>query len=137
MKKILVVDDEEPIRRLLKEEFEEEGYAVVAASSGKEALARMNDPEKPDLVILDLRMPGMNGIEVMEFFSRMKNRIPVIIFSAYGAYKNDPGLMGADSYVIKSSDLTQLKDRVHELTSEYPQETREHMKEAARIMGRL
>lgn len=116
MKKILVIDDEEPIRQLLKDEFEEEGYQILTASSGKEALSVLRRPEKPDLIILDLRMQEMNGIELMDFYTRLNYRIPVIIFTAYGVYKNDPALMAADAYIIKSSDITQLKDKVHELT---------------------
>jgi len=116
VKKILVIDDEEPIRQLLKDEFEEEGYQILTASSGKEALSVLRRPEKPDLIILDLRMQEMNGIELMDFYTRLNYRIPVIIFTAYGVYKNDPALMAADAYIIKSSDITQLKDKVHELT---------------------
>jgi CheY-like chemotaxis protein len=117
MKRILVVEDEDPIKQLLKEELEDEGYDITTVSSGKEALSLLNELEKPDLIILDLRMPGMNGIEVMDFFLKLKYKIPVIVYSAYGVYKNDPAVvMAADAYVIKSSDTTELKQKVHELT---------------------
>jgi CheY-like chemotaxis protein len=125
LKRILVIDDEEPIRQLLKEEFEEEGYRILTAASGKEALTLLRQSEKPDLIILDLRMREMNGLELMNFYTKLNYRIPVIIFTAYGVYKNDPVLMAADAYIIKSSDITQLKDKVHELAGSV--EYKEHV----------
>jgi DNA-binding response OmpR family regulator len=116
MKKILLVDDDVRIQLLLREELEDDGYQVSTASNGKEALYLLNKSEKPDLVILDLRMPGMNGLETMGFILKLKYKLPVIIFSAYGSYRNDSLALAADAYVVKSSDMSELKKRVHELT---------------------
>ena len=115
MKKILLVDDDIRIQRLIREELEEEGYHISTASNGKEALACINRPERPDLIILDLRMPRMSGLETMKFISNLKEKVPVIIFTAYGAYRNDPLAMSANAYVVKSSDVSELKKKVHEL----------------------
>jgi len=117
MKKILLVDDDIRIQRLLSEELEEEGYQILIASNGKDALVIINKPEKPDLVILDLRMPQLSGFETMKFISKLNIKIPVIIFSAYGTFRNDPMAMTADAYVVKSSDMTELKQKVRELIS--------------------
>jgi len=108
MKKILVVDDEEGIRLLFKEELEEEGYEVDVAAGGAEALKKLRTA-KPDLVTLDLKMPGMGGLEVLEQIRKEDKDLPVIICTAYGDYKRDLTTWASDAYIVKSSDLTELK----------------------------
>jgi len=120
MKNILIVDDDERIRQLLLEELGDEGFQVSTARNGHEALSRLAGPEKPDLIILDLRMPGMNGLDTIGFLLKLKMGFPMIIYSAYGSYANDSLAMAADAYVVKSSDLSELKNRVHELTDGCP-----------------
>jgi two-component system, response regulator, stage 0 sporulation protein F len=117
MKRILLVDDDVRIQRLLVEELEEDGYRISTACNGKDALYFLTtDSERPDLIILDLRMPKMNGLETISLMLKLKLNIPVIIFSAYGSYRNDSLAMAADAYVVKSSDLSDLKVKIHELT---------------------
>lgn len=118
MKRILIVDDDAHIRQLLTEELRDEGFLVTAASNGMEALAQLARPERPDLVILDLRMPGMNGLDTIGFLLKLRLGLPVIIYSAYGSYANDSLAMAADAYVRKSSDLSELKSRIQELTGD-------------------
>lgn len=114
MKKILLVDDEESIRLLYREEFEDDGYTVVGAKDGEEALEKFKaDP--PDLVILDIQMPGMNGIEVLRQMKMMNPHIPVILSSAYHEYKQDLGAWASDEYVVKSADIDELKKAVRRL----------------------
>jgi DNA-binding response OmpR family regulator len=108
MKRILVVDDEESIRQLYKEELEEEGYEVELAERGEEALEKISR-SKPQVVILDLKMPGMGGLEVLERIREQDKDLPVIICTAYGEYKSDLATWASDAYVVKSSDLTELK----------------------------
>jgi two-component system response regulator (stage 0 sporulation protein F) len=108
MKRILVVDDEEGIRLLYKEELEDEGYEVDLASAGMEAIEKLKR-SKPDLVILDLKMPGMGGLEVLERIREQDKELPVIISTAYGDYRRDLASWASDAYVVKSSDLTELK----------------------------
>ena len=108
MKRILVVDDEEGIRFLYKEELEEEGYEVELAEGGEEALKKFSK-SKPDLVILDLKMPGMDGLEVLERIREQDKDIPVVICTAYGEYKSDLTTWASDAYVVKSADLRELK----------------------------
>ncbi|MBN1254203.1 MAG: response regulator [Deltaproteobacteria bacterium] len=108
MKKILVVDDEEGIRLLYKEELEEEGYEVELARGGEEALTKLSE-SKPDIVVLDLKMPGMGGMEVLERVRKQDKDLPVVICTAYGDYKRDLATWASDAYVVKSSDLSELK----------------------------
>lgn len=117
MSKILVVDDEENIRLLYEDEFTEMGHEVLLASSGEEALAIIGR-EKPDLVTLDIRMAGPDGIETLRRIKNLDRNLPVILSSAYNVYKNDFGAWASDAYIIKSSDLDELKEKVRELLGE-------------------
>ncbi len=110
-KKILVVDDEESIHLLYREELEEEGYEVISAMDGEEALA-LFDESCPDLVILDINMPGMDGIEVLRQMKQKRPDVPVILSSAYPEYKQDLASWASDDYIVKSFNLDELKDSV-------------------------
>ncbi|MBC8208373.1 MAG: response regulator [Desulfobulbaceae bacterium] len=114
MKKILLVDDEEGIRFLYREEFLDEGYEVVSAINGEEALEKFKR-ERPDLVVLDIQMPGMNGIEVLRQMKMERPDLPVVLSSAYQEFKQDLGAWASDEYVVKSSDLQELKEVVRKL----------------------
>jgi len=110
-KKIMIVDDEESIRFLYKEELEEEGFAVKCAGSGEEAL-EMLSIFRPDLVTLDIKMPGMGGMEALRRIRELQKNLPVILCSAYGEYKQDLTTWASDAYVVKSCDLTELKTTI-------------------------
>jgi two-component system, response regulator, stage 0 sporulation protein F len=114
MKKILVIDDEENIRGLYKEEFEDMGYEVMTANDGLQALAAM-DTTKFDLVTLDMRMEEMDGIETLRKMKEKDSSLPVIICTAYEEYKHDFGSWCSDAYVVKSSDLSLLRDTVKKI----------------------
>lgn len=111
MKKILLVDDEDSIHLLYREEFEDEGYEVHSALSGEEALAQMK-LLTPDLVILDINMPGLNGIDVLRQLKEMNPALPVILSSAYQEFKQDLATWASDEYIVKSSNLDELKAAV-------------------------
>ncbi len=115
MKTILVVDDDEAIRTLLMEELKDEGYAVLCASNARDAL-RMVEQEPLDLVILDIRMPGMDGLEALPRIMGLKEGLPVILNTAYAQYQESFMSWAADAYVVKSSDLSELKAKIKELT---------------------
>ena len=111
MVKILIVDDEEHIRMLYQVELEDEGYEVITASDGHKLLERI-EGEKPDLVVLDIKMAGYNGLDLLQEIRNRFYNLPVILCSAYDSFKRDIKSIAADFYVVKSSDLTQLKKTI-------------------------
>jgi DNA-binding response OmpR family regulator len=114
MKKILVVDDEENIRQLYKEEFEEMGYEVTTVADGIQALAAL-DTKKYDLITLDMRMPDIDGIETLRKMKEKDSTLPVIICTAYEEYKHDFGSWCSDAYVVKSADTSLLRETVKKI----------------------
>jgi len=119
-KKILIVDDEESIRILYKQELEEEGYAVILAANAYEAL-EIVDKESLDIMVLDIKMPGMDGIEAMQKIVGKKNNIPIIINSAYPHFLDSFMTWVAEEYVVKSSNLQELKDKIKQLLNKTPE----------------
>ena len=113
-RKILVVDDEEHQRRLYAQEFEADGYEVIDAENGRVALEKAAS-ERPDIVILDICMPGMDGIEALGRILGAEYRIPVVLNTAYGGYRESFMSWAADAYVVKSADLTELKQTVRDI----------------------
>ena len=113
-KKILVVDDEENICKLYKEELEEMGFEVTTVMDGSSALAAI-EGSRYDLVTLDMRMKGMDGIETLRKMKERDANLPIIISSAYEEYKNDFGSWASDAYVVKSSDTATLRDTVKKI----------------------
>ena len=111
MAKILVVDDEEYIRFVYTDELEEEGYEVITANCGYRLLQKIED-EKPDLVLLDIKMPDYNGLDLLQDIRNQFYDLPVILSTAYDTYKEDIKSFAADYYVVKSFDLTDLKDKI-------------------------
>lgn len=114
MKTILVVDDEEAIRLLYREELSEAGYQVQVAASASEAL-RMVQQARPDLMTIDIKMPGMDGIELLRKVREIHRDLPIIICTAYGDFKSDFGTWASDAYLTKSADLAELKEKIREL----------------------
>ncbi len=110
-RRILLVDDEEGIQLLYREEFEDEGYEVVSAYNGDEALEKFKQ-EPPDLVILDINMPGMSGIEVLRRMKEINPDLPVVLSSAYQEYKQDFGTWASEDYIVKSANMDELKEAV-------------------------
>ncbi len=109
--KILVVDDEENIRLLFKEELEEEGYEVATAVSGYDALEKLKE-SRFDLVVMDIKMPGIDGIQTMNEIKNSNKEQPVILCSAYGEFKQDFSSWVSDGYVVKSADTRELKETI-------------------------
>jgi DNA-binding response OmpR family regulator len=111
--KILVVDDDLHIQRLYKEEFEEEGYEVVIASNGKEAI-ELFDKEVPDLVTLDILLPDVDGIRLLRQMKEKSPKVPIIMSTAYD-YRDDFAVWASEAYIVKSSDLDELKSMIKKL----------------------
>jgi len=111
MAKVLVVDDEEHIRLLYSEELSEAGYEVITAADGFKLIERIEE-EKPDLVVLDIKMVDYNGLDLLQEIRNKFYNLPVILCTAYDTYKEDIKAIAADFYVIKSFDLTELKKKI-------------------------
>lgn len=116
MSTILVVDDEVNLCKLYEKELGDAGYKVVVARDGKEAVDLVGQ-SGIDLVVLDVRMPGQDGIETLRQLVQQRPDLPVILNTAYSAYKMDFNTWLADAYVIKSADLGELKGKIQELLS--------------------
>ena len=112
--KILIVDDEENIRFLYEQELSEEGYSITLARDGRECLEKVRS-EAPDLIVLDIRMPRMDGLEAIGKIIEINKETPIIINSAYSTYKDDFMSWAADAYVIKSYDLENLKQTIRDI----------------------
>ncbi len=113
-KKILVVDDEKNLRILYEEELSQEGYEVDIADSAEMAFKLLED-KKYDAIILDIQMPGMNGLEAMGHILHKHRKQAIILNTAYSQFKDDFESWSADAYVVKSSDLSELKEKIKEL----------------------
>ncbi len=113
MTTILLVENDKNQRLLYEQELKFEGYDIVTADD-KEALEKAQ--EQPlDLVIMDINLPKMNGIEAMDMILSKHKGIPIIINTAYSIYKDNFMSWMVDAYIVKSSDLTELKNKIKEL----------------------
>lgn len=117
MANVLVVDDDPALRMLYEEELTNEGWHVVLAASGEEALEKISQ-ERPDLVVLDIRMANMDGLETLQKVMTGDKSIPVVLNTAYSSYQDDFRTWAADAYIVKSSDLTELKTTIRRILQE-------------------
>jgi len=99
---------------LYDQELQDEGYTTVLAQNGKECLEKVKN-ESPDLIVLDIRMPKMDGLEAIGNIIDINKNIPIIINSAYSNYKDDFMSWAADAYVVKSYNLDELKTTIKEV----------------------
>ena len=114
MDKVLCVDDDLSLLRLYHDELSEEGYKVILAKNGQEALMKF-EKKSPDVVVMDIRMPVMDGIQTMTAMLGKNRKIPIILNTAYSYYQENFMTWGAEAYVIKSPDLTELKQKISEV----------------------
>lgn len=114
-KKILICDDEAPIRLLLSEAFNDD-YDVVVCDNGREAVKYITK-EKFDLLITDIKMPGVHGLEVIERIRERNKNIPIIICSAYKLLEDDVIVKTSEvaAFLTKPIEIKQLKAKVFEL----------------------
>lgn len=134
--KIVVVEDEEDIQKLIKETMEQQGYSVVTANDGEQANTLLGELTTIDLVILDLMLPKIDGLTVLKKLRSVSN-IPVLILSAKdGEYEKILGLeFGADDYLTKPFSLLELQARVKALlrrNNEY--QAQEKLEETEKII---
>ncbi|MCK4391187.1 MAG: response regulator [Desulfobacterales bacterium] len=119
MAKILIVDDQACVRELLSEELISEGYRVATAGDAESVSGHLRFLQ-PDLVLLDLYLDGPEGFGVLGDIKRQKPDLPVIIFTAYDSYVDDPRVSQADGYVIKGVALDELKRKIADVLRRKP-----------------
>jgi len=108
MNRILVVDDDKAIRMLYAEELAEEGYEVITNDGDSQLMALIKEKD-PDLIIMDIRLGKKNGLDLLQDIRNTYYNLPVILCTAYATYKYDLKSIAADYYVVKSSNLSELK----------------------------
>jgi two-component system, OmpR family, KDP operon response regulator KdpE len=110
--KVLVIDDEPPIRKLLRMGLSAEGYQVIEAPSGKAALEQI--PQKPDLIILDLGLPDMQGLDLLRTMRERNEGVPIVVLSSRAdeTAKVQALDFGADDYVTKPFGMNELLARI-------------------------
>ncbi|PJK16824.1 two-component system response regulator [Chryseomicrobium excrementi] len=115
MTHLLIVDDQMGIRMLLQEVFEQSGYTVSIAANGEEAL-EMFRAQQVDGVLLDMKIPGMNGIEILKHMKREKPDVPVMMMTAYGELNliEEAKELGAALYFTKPFDIFEVRSAVIE-----------------------
>jgi DNA-binding NtrC family response regulator len=106
--KLLVADDEKNLRELYRMELEDEGYKVETAANANEVLEKIETDEF-DVIVLDIQMPGMSGIDLLQKIMARDKRQPVILNTAYPSYRDNFMTWPAEAYVVKSADTTELK----------------------------
>jgi DNA-binding response OmpR family regulator len=130
-KKVLLVDDDEGLRELYREELEDEGYEVLTAKNGKEALQKL-EKGKPDLIVLDIVMPKMDGMEALGRIIGKDKTIPVILHTSHPGYQEDFMSWAADAYILKSTNLTELREKIRELFEKKRPGSRKYPKQELR-----
>ncbi len=111
MAKILVVDDEASIRLLYSQELNDDGHEVVTAATANEAVEKL-EAESFELVVLDIKLKQESGLDLLQKLVKERHDLPVILCTAFSCYKDDFSAWLADGYVVKSSDMQELKDEI-------------------------
>lgn len=110
IKRVLIVDDQHGIRMLLKEILVKEGYETYSAADGEEAIQIVSEV-KPHLVLLDMKIPGMDGLDILKHIKDVNESIKVMIMTAYGELNmiNEAMEIGAISYFLKPFDINDIR----------------------------
>ena len=115
-KTVLVIDDEEHVRMLYSEELRAQGYDAVDSDGNEDPLALV-DKHKPALVILDIKLGALSGLDLLQTIRSRHAALPVILCTAFDSFRFDLKSIAADAYVVKSYDSTELMQKVRELLS--------------------
>lgn len=127
---VLVVEDDDNQRLLYEDDLKWVGYEVIAVKSGHDGLQALKE-NKVDVVLLDIAMPGMDGIETLGKILDYDNQMPVILNTAYSSYKDDFMTWAAEAYVIKSHDTAEMHKAIAEVLGKRGIETPPEPKEAS------
>jgi len=108
MNKILIVDDDDSIQMLYTYELTEEGYEVITCGSGSQPMALI-EKKRPDLIVMEIHLDKINGLDLLQEIRNTYYNLPVILCTTNSIYKYDLRSIAADYYMVKSSDLSELK----------------------------
>ena len=111
MHRILVVDDDKGIRMLYAEELADEGYEVITNDGDSQIIALIKEID-PDVIVMDIRLGKQSGLDLLQDIRNRYYNLPVILCTAYPTFKYDLKSIAADYYVVKSSDLSELKAKI-------------------------
>ncbi len=114
MRTILVIDDEAHVRMLYTEELRQRGYVVIGSDGTGNPLLLVAE-HKPDLIILDIKLGGKSGLDMLQTIRLQHPKLPVILSTAYDSFRFDMKSVAADAYVVKSYDSTELMEKVKAL----------------------
>lgn len=113
---ILVVDDEPDIRLLYRSELEEQGFNIIEASNSKECYEQMKE-KNIDLVLLDIKLKGESGIDILQNISGKDKKAKVVLATAYSAYQDDFSTWLADGYWVKTQEIETLTEEINKVLS--------------------
>lgn len=113
---VLIIDDEAHIRLLYTEELRQQGFVAVASDGQEDPLILM-EKHKPDLIILDIKLGAVSGLDLLQEIRRKQATLPVILCTAYDSFRCDLKSIAADAYIVKSYDSSELLDTVRRLLS--------------------
>ncbi|KUG03403.1 sporulation initiation phosphotransferase (spo0f) [hydrocarbon metagenome] len=118
-KKILIVDDQKGVRRLLEELFKKDNWIVNTATDGREAVSRVSEFQ-PDIILMDMKMPNVNGLEASKQILSVHKEMSIIMMTAYGEMDVIKNALeaGVKKCVTKPFDIMNLKDIVNKLAGE-------------------
>jgi CheY-like chemotaxis protein len=117
--RILIADRNRHVREFLRREFREEGYSVQVARDGKEVLVMLDVNEPPEILILDLEIPLLDGLEIVEILHERVPPLPVVVHAFLAEHANEPALEKAAALVEKKGDTNVLKKTVVEVLENY------------------
>ena len=119
MKTILLVEDEKSLSDIVTDELTEAGYEVLVAYTGKECYEHLKTTT-PDLVILDIKLPDVSGLKLLEDIRRNLTNLPVVIFTAFDSFKTDYEIWASkiSDYIVKPVDLDDLKAKIKKILGE-------------------
>ena len=117
MTTLLLIDEDANTRLLYKDEFQDEGYEVTVAETTEEAMEKIHQI-KPDIITLEIKMPGTKGIEFLRKIKEEESDIPVVLYSAYAGHKKDFRISVCDAFVVQSAELTELKTIIKMILSD-------------------
>lgn len=109
--KVLIIDDYVPLLLLYADELEKDGYRVIANADPGRTMSLI-EAERPDVVVLGIKMGRVNGLDILQEIRNKHYNLPVILHTVYPGYRYDPRAMAADYYVVKDSDTEKVKSRI-------------------------